>query len=93
MKVIIAVLFEYDDAETWKKEGMCALFTRRKKKKKDKHGQKCHKQGKHCSLFVLSFDGVLGKEAQVVLATLSGLMAAKTEEPILHVKGWANGGI
>ena len=29
--------------------------------------------------------------AQVVLATLSRLMAKKTEEPILHVKGWVNG--
>ena len=34
--------------------------------------------------------GVLGKEAQVVLATLSRLVAAKMEEPISHVKGWVN---
>ena len=33
---------------------------------------------------------MLGKEVQVLLATLSQLVAAKTEEPILHVKGWFN---
>ena len=36
---------------------------------------------------------MLGKEAQVVLVTSSRLIAAKTEEPILHVKGWVNGRI
>ena len=36
---------------------------------------------------------MLGKEAQVVLVTSSRLIAAKTEEPILHVKGWVNGWI
>ena len=35
-----------------------------------------------CFLFVLSFDGIMGKEAQVVIATLSQLMAAKKEELI-----------
>ena len=38
------------------------------------------------SLFVLSVGAVLGKEAQVVLTTLSQIMAAKMEEPILHIK-------
>ena len=35
----------------------------------------------------------MGKEAQVILATLSQLMDAKIEEPISHVKGWVNGQI
>ena len=30
-------------------------------------------------------------DTQVVLATLSRLMAVKTEDPIFHVKGWVNG--
>ena len=37
------------------------------------------------SIFVLSVDGVMGKEAQVVLATLSQLMASKMEEPVSYV--------
>ena len=43
--------------------------------------------------FVLSADEVLGKETQVVLATLSHLMAAKMEEPVSQVKDWVNGRI
>ena len=35
----------------------------------------------------------MGKEDQVLLATLSRLVAAKMEEPILHVKDWVNGRI
>ena len=41
-------------------------------------------------MFVLSVDGILGKVAQVVLATLSQLMAAKMEEPISYLKGLVN---
>ena len=42
------------------------------------------------SPFIVSVYGILGKEAQVALATLSRLMAAKMEEPIVHVNGWVN---
>ena len=45
------------------------------------------------SLFIISVDGMLGKEAQVILSTLNQLMAAKMVELILHVKGWVNGHI
>ena len=41
--------------------------------------------------FVLSVDGLLGKEAHIVLANLSQLMAEKMEEPILHMCSWFNG--
>ena len=39
--------------------------------KKDKQGNDCHEQQKHFSLFVLSIDGMLGREALVVLENLS----------------------
>ena len=58
--------------------------------KKDKHSKNCHKQREHFSPFVLSVDGILGKEALVVLANLSQLMEAKTDETISHVGGWIN---
>ena len=32
----------------------------------------------------------MGKEALVVLAALSQLMAAKLDEPVLHFTGWVN---
>ena len=45
------------------------------------------------SPFFLSIYGMLGREALVVLANLSELMAAKIDEPIFHMRGWINGRI
>ena len=59
--------------------------------KKEKHGHHYYEQSKLLYTFIPSVDGILGKEAKVVIAILSWLMATKTEEPISHVKGWVNG--
>ena len=53
----------------------------------ENQGKHCHNQRKKY-LFVLSVYGTVGKEAQVILTTLSQLMAAKIDELILHDKGW-----
>ena len=45
------------------------------------------------SRFALFVDGKMGKETQVVLTTLSRLMAAKMDGLISHVKRWVNGQI
>ena len=50
-----------------------------------KNGKACYDQRNLFSLFVLLVGGMMGKEALVVLATLSRLMAAKMDKPILHV--------
>ena len=50
------------------------------KKTKNKHGNNCHEQWKCFSPFVLSVDGILGKEALAILTNLSQTMAAKMEE-------------
>ena len=60
---------------------------------KDKHGQAYYDQRRYFSLFVLSVDGMMGKEALVVLATFIQIMAAKMNKPILHITGWVNGWI
>ena len=57
----------------------------RKKTNKDKHGQTCYDQRRKFPPFVLSVEIMTGKEALVILATLIQLMAAKIDEPILHV--------
>ena len=59
-------------------------------KNKDKHGKNCHDQQKIFSPFVIYVDGVLGKEALIVLTNLSQLMAEEMDEPILHMQGWIN---
>ena len=59
----------------------------------EKYRRNCHDQRKRFSWLVLSVDGIMGKGAQVVLSTLSQLMATKMEEPILHIEGLVNGRI
>ena len=45
------------------------------------------------SPFYISMDGMLGKEALVLLTNLSPLMAEKHEEHLSHICGWVNGQI
>ena len=92
IEAIVEFRFVYDDVDVYNKEGMDTLLPRWEKMKKDKHGRNCHKQQKKYP-FILSVYGVLCKEAQVLLVTLTQLMAAKMEEPISHVNGWVNGRI
>ena len=81
------------DWENHKKETMKRLMDWWEKNKKDKHGGNCHDQCQKFSSFVLSVDGIIGREAQVGPANLSRLMEAKKEEPISHVCGWVTGWI
>ena len=81
------------DVDTYRFDPMVTLLDWWKKTKKDKNGKHFHEQRKHFSPFVLSVNGMLGREALVVLADLSRIMAAKIDEPILHVQGWINGHI
>ena len=55
--------------------------------KKYNRGKQFHEQQKYVYPFVLSVDGMLGKQAMVVLVNLSQLMADKMDKPILHVCG------
>ena len=90
---IIYVKLGDADANTYRFEPMVTLMARWEKMKKDKHGKHCHEQRKHFSPFALSVDGMLGREALVVLANLSRLIAVKMNEPLSHVRGWINGRI
>ena len=69
------------DVDTYKYEPMTSLLSRWEKIKKDKHNKHCHTQRKHFSTFVFSVDGILGREALVVLSQLSRFMADKSYEP------------
>ena len=72
---------------------MAALLAWWETIKKDKHGKHCHDQRKHFSPFVFSVDGMLGREALVVLSQLSQFMAAKRAEPLSQVRAWIKGRI
>ena len=45
------------------------------------------------SPFIIFVNGMLGREALVILTQLSRIMAAKVDKSILHVWGWINGQI
>ena len=89
---IIDVRFGDSDADTYRKEPMEKILARREKEKKDKNGNNCHEK-RISPLFVLSLDGMLEKEALVVLTNLIRLMAEKLKKPLSHVRGWVNGRI
>ena len=44
-----------------------------------------------CLYLFLSLDGMIGKEALVVLTNLIELITTKVEEPLSEVCGWFNG--
>ena len=81
------------DADSYKYEPVTALLARWETIKKDNHNKHCHDQLKHFSPFVLSVDGILGKESLVLLSQLSQVMEEKREEPLPQVRGWVNGRI
>ena len=72
---------------------MDKLLAHCEKENKDNHGTHCLEQQKYFYPFVLSVDGMLGKEALVILSNLIQLVAEKPEEPISHVCSWVNGRI
>ena len=79
--------FGYAEAETWKPVIMDKLLVGWDKIKREKHGQACYDQRRHFSPSNFLVDRIMGKEAQFILTTLSQLMAAKMDEPILHITG------
>ena len=50
---------------------MTAILARWENIKKDKHGKHCHDQQKMFSPFIISVDGMLGREALAVLYQFS----------------------
>ena len=84
---IIDVKLGEADADSYKYEPMAALLAQWETIKKDKHCKHCHKEQKHFSPFVISVEGILGKEALVVLSQLSRVMAEIISEPLLKLQG------
>jgi hypothetical protein len=60
----------------------------REKKKKDI--EPCLEQHRHFTPFVVSMDGLLGKEAKTLLKHLSALLSKKWEKPYSEVCGYVN---
>ena len=68
---IINVKLGDTDAASYKYEPMEVFLVRWENINKYKHGKHCHNQQKHFSPFVLSVEGILGREALVVILQCS----------------------
>jgi hypothetical protein len=60
------------------------------REKKRKYLEPCLEQRRHFSPFVVSTDGLIGKEAKTMLKKLSAHLAGKTDKPYLVVCGYVN---
>jgi hypothetical protein len=60
------------------------------REKKKKYLGACLEQRRHFSPFVVSTDGLLGKEAKILLKKLSARLAEKWEKPYSEVCGYVN---
>ena len=65
------------DADSFYYEPMSELLSRWETIKKDKHSKQCSDQRKHFLPFVLSVNGIIGRESLAVLVQLSQTIAAK----------------
>ena len=72
---IIDVKLGDADADSYTYEPMAALLAHWETIKKDVHGKQYQNQWKYFSPFVLSVDGVLEREALVILAQFNRTMA------------------
>ena len=79
VNTIIDIKLGDADADTYKYNLMTSLLARWENIKKDKHGKHCKNQRKHFSPFVLSVEGMLGREDLVVISQPSRFMAEKRE--------------
>ena len=70
-EAIIDIRFGNTDAETWNPVIIEKLLVGWEKNKKEKYGQACYDQWIYFPLFLLLADGMISKEALVVLTTLS----------------------
>ena len=71
VEAIIDVKISDADMDSYKYEPMAALLARWEIIKKYNHGNNCHNQRKHFSSFVISMDGILVREALVVIFQFS----------------------
>jgi hypothetical protein len=61
-----------------------------KREKKKKYLEACLEQHRHFSPFVVSTDGLLGKESRTLLKKLSALLTEKWEKPYSEICGYVN---
>ena len=85
---IIDVRITDVDAKSNRSKDPDKVLATHEREKKKKYLEACLDQRRHFSPFVVSTDGLLGKEAKTLLKKLSGLLAEKWEKPYSEVCGY-----
>jgi len=73
------------DAKSYRSKAPPQVLASHESSKKKRYLQPCLAQRRHFTPFVVSVDGLLGKEAQRVIQTLAGHLAHKSERPYSQV--------
>jgi hypothetical protein len=87
---IIDVQIVDADAKPNRSEDLDKVSAAHEREKEKKCLGACLEQRRHFSLFVVSVDGLLGKEAKFLLIKLSAMLAEKWEKPCSEVCGRVN---
>jgi hypothetical protein len=78
------------DAKSNRSKDPHKVLAAHEREKKKKYLGACLEQRRHFSPFVVSTDGLLGKEAKMLLKKLSARLAEKWEKPYSEVCGYVN---
>jgi hypothetical protein len=87
---ILDVRVTHLDAKTHRKKTAEKALSDQEREKKRKYLDACLEQRRHFSPFVVSCDGVRGKEASATLKVLSKRLAEKWDRPYAQVCGFVS---
>jgi hypothetical protein len=88
--LVIDVRVTDTDAKSNRSKDPKKVLEQHEKEKKKKYLQACLAQRRHFTPFVVSTDGLIGKEAKTLLKKLSSKLAVKWGEPYSKVCGYVN---
>jgi hypothetical protein len=88
--LIIDVRVTDTDAKSYKSRTPAKVLESQEREKKKKYLEPCLQRRRHFTPFVVSADGLKGKEATAFLKRLSALLAKKWQKPYSVVSGYVN---
>jgi hypothetical protein len=90
MSTIVDVRITDTDAKSYCTKDPAKVLEQHEREKKKKYLQPCLDRRKHFTPFVVSADGLVGKEAQTFLRRLAAKLALKWKRPYSVVCGYVN---
>ena len=85
---IVDVRVTDTDAKSYRNKTPAKVLAMQEEEKKRKYSQACREQRRHFVPFVVSADGLLGKEAKALLTRLAMKIAHKWDRPYSQICGY-----